>query len=739
MRTFAFGSAGTSPSRWLTALGLGALFATLAGCSGGREEPLANDEAPGDVAPLALGDASPLGVAHGVILYSDGTTQQPTPEVLRHAQTALVGRLVSEATPEDLALLERELPSAAQSPTLNGLQPQGKVDFEQLAADAAVVDWLVARKEATPDSAVLQQLAGFLRNKLAQENAKEAGGDGTVGQLSFAIESTAGGAAYATACAAAGVPNPPPWRSASWVLQGSLTGNNNFVQPTAFAEVYTFTSASPTGVCIALPRRLTSSSPTYSVVGIICQGVNSSRSCFWDSKKSTTNQPVEPITTSETNLAVPGTKFVGGADLLANEQGVCTDCHAGENAFIIHPGSALELAPNTIAKNWVRPLIHPSWPQNTGPGSEMIGAGGACSRCHNKTNGTRFPRLEDLTAAGWCFVANTATGNTMLVSTPHESLLASGCATRAKATKFNTIVPKWHDNFAADAESPFVGDFNGDGRTDIITFLRGSLADAYVALSNGFSGFLNKTKWHDFFGLNGEQINIGDFNGDGRDDIITAVMNSAGTTHVATSTGNGFSASSIWNGRVLPGEVYHAGDFNGDRKDDIAIFTKGSTNDALIQLSNGSSFGSARLWHSNFSPGAEVPLVGDFNADGYDDIVTFSLGSTNDAWVSLSTGSGFSTTLKWHDTFGWPGEILRVADMNGDGKEDIVTFVPWTKAVYVALSTGTSFAPSTQWHSAFASTGQMPYVGDLDADHRADAIVFTKGAAADVFVSRAMP
>jgi hypothetical protein len=145
------------------------------------------------------------------------------------------------------------------------------------------------------------------------------------------------------------------------------------------------------------------------------------------------------------------------------------------------------------------------------------------------------------------------------------------------------------------------------------------------------------------------------------------------------------------------------------------------------------------VWHGNFSPGSEVPMTGDFNADGYDDIVTFTLGSTNDAMVSLSNGSSFGTATKWHDSFGWPGETMRVADMNGDGRDDIVTFVHWSQAVYVALSTGTSFAPSTLWHSAFAPTGQVPYVGDVNADHRADAILFTKGSAADVFISLALP
>jgi hypothetical protein len=717
----------------VTLLGLSVLVVSVLGCSGGREEPLASEGEPTQADLLARSGATPLAVAHGVILYSDGTTQQPTPEVVRHAQSALVDRLVLEATPEERALLEREVPSADESATLNGVEPRGKVDFEQLTADADVLEWLVSKKAETPDGAALKQLSLFLRNQVARGKAKLEGKDDGVGSLSFAIESTAGGLAYAAACTAAGVPNPPAWRSASWVLRGSLTGANNFLEPTRLAQVYTYTSTSPAGVCIALPRRTNSAATSYSVVGIICQGVVSSRSCFWDSKNGQT------VLTSETNLPVPGAKFVGGADLNTNGQGVCTDCHAGENAFIIHPGSALALAPNTIARNWVRPLIHPSWPQNAAPGSEMNAAGSACSGCHNKSDGRRFPRMEDLSPGGWCFVANTATGNTMVVSAPHETLLASGCAPRAKATKFSAAKPKWHDAFAFGSESPFVGDFNGDGRTDIITFLLGSSADAWVALSNGSNAFTGLAKWHEFFGLSGEQLNVGDFNGDGKSDIITAVMNSAGTTYVATSTGSGFSGSSIWNGHILPGEVYHTGDFNGDRRDDIAIFTKGSSNDVLVQLSNGSSFGSAGLWHGSFSPGAEVPLTGDFNADGYDDIVTFTMGATNDAWVSLSTGSSFSSASKWHDTFGWPGEILRVADMNGDGKEDIVTFVPWSQAVYVALSTGSSFAGSTQWHGAFAATGQMPYVGDVNADHRADAIVYTKGSAGDVFVSVAQP
>lgn len=98
---------------------------------------------------------------------------------------------------------------------------------------------------------------------------------------------------------------------------------------------------------------------------------------------------------------------------------------------------------------------------------------------------------------------------------------------------------KWHDFFAVGTEVPAVGDFDGDGREDIVTFTRGAAADVYVALSTGSSFAGTGWKWHDFFAVGDETPAVGDFDGDGRDDIVTFTRGSAADVFVALSTGSG--------------------------------------------------------------------------------------------------------------------------------------------------------------------------------------------------------
>ncbi|MEW1839195.1 FG-GAP repeat protein [Nonomuraea angiospora] len=63
---------------------------------------------------------------------------------------------------------------------------------------------------------------------------------------------------------------------------------------------------------------------------------------------------------------------------------------------------------------------------------------------------------------------------------------------------------KWHDHFAVGNEIPAVGDFNGDGRDDVVSFGRGTNGDVYVSLSDGGKFVQDGWIWHGHFAVNNE-------------------------------------------------------------------------------------------------------------------------------------------------------------------------------------------------------------------------------------------
>ena len=104
--------------------------------------------------------------------------------------------------------------------------------------------------------------------------------------------------------------------------------------------------------------------------------------------------------------------------------------------------------------------------------------------------------------------------------------------------------------------------------------------------------------------------------------------------------------------------------------------------------------------------------------------MSFTRGSAADVFVALSTGSTFASTAKWHDWFAANSETPAVADINGDGKADIVTFLKGaTGEVYAATSTGSAFSGTGWlWTSGQCLQNDVCIVADVTGDLKADAI-----------------
>jgi len=302
----------------------------------------------------------------------------------------------------------------------------------------------------------------------------------------------------------------------------------------------------------------------------------------------------------------------------------------------------------------------------------------------------------------------------------------------------------WQPFFAVDPlETPYVGDFNGDGRTDIITFTRqnpAAFGDVYVSLSTG-SAFGAASKWHDFFAINtSEQVVIGDYDGDGKDDIATWLSTTTRQVYVSKSLGTGMASAAVWVGSIgfNSSDVLMSGDVNGDGKKDLILFAR-TQGKAYVALSDGTKFGTPTQWHGFFAVSTyERPQVADVNGDSRADILTFATDSPTafgDVYVATSDGTRFvdlngapNSSSKWHDFFAIrPTEEVRIGDRDGDGKDDFFTFLPAPFGqCYNVLSQGTQMATNVLWvpEGMYYTSTDRPFVGDVNGDGKADIVLF---------------
>lgn len=221
-------------------------------------------------------------------------------------------------------------------------------------------------------------------------------------------------------------------------------------------------------------------------------------------------------------------------------------------------------------------------------------------------------------------------------------------------------------------------DFNGDRRADVATVSENQNL-VTVLLNNGAGGFGTSTNFA--IGVNPTAIITADFNGDGRLELVTAnaATDSPTTTGVnaitiAQGLGDGSFGTQTTIGVGTDPRSLVSGDFNGDGRLDIATANYGSNNVSVL-LGNGTGgFGAAST--VALASGALQPIriaSQDVNGDGKLDLVTSNRGS-NTLNVLLGNGDGtFATATSLATGSGTQPRGLAIADVNNDGRNDLIT------------------------------------------------------------------
>src|SRR6266480_970216 len=270
------------------------------------------------------------------------------------------------------------------------------------------------------------------------------------------------------------------------------------------------------------------------------------------------------------------------------------------------------------------------------------------------------------------------------------------------------------------------GDFNGDGKLDLLLLTPdfGSGATMAILVGNGDGTFQAPVTYAVPIA---PYLVLGDFNGDGKPDVAIAGGLNGGVVSILINKGDGTFKSPV--NYSVAGNVQGlaAGDLNADGKVDLVVPSGGTSATISVLLGNGDgSFGSPIVYTSNLLSIYSASIaVADFNGDGKLDLaLTDSVGtSSNDVAIVLGNGDGtFQNPPLLYSAGLLPAAVVSL-DVNGDGKPDLAIAGGYGVLSYFSLTTlinrGDGTFPSpTAWPVL-----QFPYsavVGDFNGDGHVD-------------------
>jgi subtilisin family serine protease len=256
-----------------------------------------------------------------------------------------------------------------------------------------------------------------------------------------------------------------------------------------------------------------------------------------------------------------------------------------------------------------------------------------------------------------------------------------------------------------------LGDFNGDGRADML-FRRSTDGLISQYLMNGFQFLAINVLGA--VGVDRTLVAVADFNGDGNADMLFR------------RASDGMLSLYLLNGPQLLGaqelgaigtdwDLVGTADFNGDGRADM-LFRRRSDGMLSLYLMNGFQILQAQLL-GGVGNDFRVRGVADFNGDGRADIL---FRRESDGMLSLYLFNGFTNIgAQLLGAVGPDFRLLGVGDFNGDGRADMLFRRPTDGMLSLYLLNGFQII-GAQLLGAVGLDFTLLGVGDLNGDGRAD-------------------
>ena len=278
------------------------------------------------------------------------------------------------------------------------------------------------------------------------------------------------------------------------------------------------------------------------------------------------------------------------------------------------------------------------------------------------------------------------------------------------------------------------GDFNGDGKQDLIVSTQPGVTDTQYDLFVSGNGDGTFTQGATLPGSHGFiSAAVADLN---HDSLLDVIEGANGMLNIYLGDGRGNFQMQTLTANPLHGDAYlfvASGDFNHDNNTDFVVST---LQDKLIYAFSGNgngTFAPPTTLSSSTIQSPQSLAVADFNGDNNQDLL---LGAGNSALILLGNGDGtfqLSPSQIVSLVLTSPPAILpnvlpplvAAADMNGDGTIDAVVQDSFTNTLNLFLNSGTGRFPQTTpdfTASLDASTNEIQ-LADLNGDGLPDIIL----------------